>query len=196
MYGSGSTSPIKAKKDLQLSRHSKRKLEKKKSATNQKNAGHPIVAFSVLKIIELIHEDYPNLDVSNEGEADFIIEYKEHPDEATWISRLKTILLSIVIFFGASFSIMAFNNDIGITEVFGKFYEQVMGSKSTGVTEIEICYSIGLAVGITVFFNHFGKKKITHDPTPLQVEMRKYEEDIDTTFIENAERKGHSVDVD
>ena len=40
-----------------------------------------------------------------------------------------------------------------------------------------------------------GSKKITPDPTPMQVEMRKYEKDIDTTFIENAERKGHSIDV-
>ena len=28
--------------------------------------------FSILKIIQLIHEDYPNADVQNEGEADFI----------------------------------------------------------------------------------------------------------------------------
>ena len=48
---------------------------------------------------------------------------------------------------------------------------------------------------IIIFFNHVGKKKITPDPTPMQVEMRKYETDIDTTFIENAERKGHSIDV-
>ena len=43
--------------------------------------------------------------------------------------------------------------------------------------------------------NHIGKKKITSDPTPIQVEMRKYEKDIDTTFIENAGRKGHEHDV-
>ena len=30
--------------------------------------------FSILKIIQLIHEDYPNADVQNEGEADFIVE--------------------------------------------------------------------------------------------------------------------------
>ena len=70
-----------------------------------------------------------------------------------------------------------------------------MGTSASGITELEICYSIGLAIGITVFFNHVGKKKITPDPTPMQVEMRKYEMDIDTAFIKNAERKGHSIDV-
>lgn len=56
-------------------------------------------------------------------------------------------------------------------------------------------YCLGLAVGILVFFNHIGKKKITSDPTPIQVEMRKYEQDVDMAFIENAGRKGHEHDV-
>ena len=108
----------------------------------------------------------------------------------------KTIVLCILIFFGAAFTIMAFNNDVGVGDVFAKFYHQVTGIESDGVTELEICYSIGLSFGILIFFNHVGRKKITHDPTPIQIEMRKYESDLDTAFIENAGRKGHSIDVD
>ena len=70
-----------------------------------------------------------------------------------------------------------------------------MGAETSGFTELEISYCIGLAVGILVFFNHFGKKKITPDPTPIQVQLRKYEEDADTTFIENAGRGGKEMDV-
>lgn len=152
--------------------------------------------FSVLKIIEQIHEEYPNLCIENIGESDFIVEYGTSKESAVWGNRLKTIVLCILIFFGASFTIMAFNNDVGISDVFSKLYYQVMGTESSGVTELEICYCIGLAAGIIVFFNHIGKKKITHDPTPIQIEMRKYENDLDSAFIANAERKGHSIDVD
>ncbi|MDY4793332.1 MAG: stage V sporulation protein AA, partial [Pararoseburia sp.] len=95
----------------------------------------------------------------------------------------------------AAFTITAFHNDIGITEVFGRFYQQVVGGEKPRVTLIEISYSIGLAVGITVFYNHFGTKKITHDPTPIQVEMRKYEQDLDTAIIENSARRGENLDV-
>ena len=164
-------------------------------AEDDKKKKNTLVVFSVLKVIELIHEDYPNLDISNEGEKDFIIEYIPNPEKPKWINALKTVALCVVIFFGAAFTIMAFNNDVSVGDVFSKFYRQVMGKESSGVTELEICYSIGLAIGITLFFNHVGSKKITPDPTPMQVEMRKYEKDIDTTFIENAERKGHSIDV-
>lgn len=166
-----------------------------KDAIDMKKQRNEMRVFSVLKIIELIHEEYPNVDVSNEGEKDFIVEYIPNPKKPKCINAVKTVLLCIVIFFGAAFTIMAFNNDISVNDVFAKIYHQVMGKPSSGVTELEICYSIGLSLGILIFFNHVGHKKITPDPTPIQVEMRKYENDIDTAFIENAERKGHSIDV-
>ncbi len=165
-------------------------------AEDDKKKKNTLVVFSVLKVIELIHEDYPNLDISNEGESDFIVEYVKSPEKPVWMNCLKTVILCILIFFGAAFTIMAFNNDVGVTDVFAKFYQQITGMESNGITELEICYSIGLAVGIIVFFNHVGHKKITHDLTPIQIEMRKYETDLDTAFINNAERRGHSVDVD
>ena len=165
-------------------------------AEDDKKKKNTLVVFSVLKVIELIHEDYPNLDISNEGESDFIVEYVKSPEKPVWMNCLKTVILCILIFFGAAFTIMAFNNDVGVTDVFAKFYQQITGMESNGITELEICYSIGLAVGIIVFFNHVGHKKITQDPTPIQIEMRKYETDLDTAFINNAERRGHSIDVD
>ena len=164
-------------------------------AEDEQKKKNTLVVFSVLKVIELIHEDYPNLDISNEGESDFIVEYVKSPEKPVWMNCLKTVILCILIFFGAAFTIMAFNNDISVTDVFDKLYGQVMGTKSDGVNELEVCYCIGLGLGIILFFNHVGRKKITPDPTPIQIEMRKYEKDVDTTFIENAGRGGHSIDV-
>ena len=150
--------------------------------------------FSVMKLIELIGKEYPNVEVNNIGEIDFVVEYKKNGEPAKWIQILKAAVLAFITFFGGAFTIMAFNNDVGVPELFSKFYFQVMGTESNGFTELEIWYSIGLSVGVLLFFNHFGNKKITHDPTP--VEMRKYEKDIDDTFIETAERGGTSIDVD
>ena len=60
---------------------------------------------------------------------------------------------------------------------------------------MEAGYSVGLAVGILVFFNHFAVKKLNTDPTPLEVEMRLYEENVCKTLIQNAGRKESGVDV-
>lgn len=154
-----------------------------------------IEVFSILKIIEQIGKEYPGLEVQNVGEPDFVLEYVPGK-EPIWLGTIKAVLLCILIFFGSAFTIMTFNNDVGIADVFAKFYEQVMGEKSSGFTALEICYSIGLGLGILIFFNHIGHKKVTHDPTPMQVQMRMYEQDVDTTFIENCSRKGTNIDVD
>lgn len=155
-----------------------------------------VQVMSALKVIEMIQKEYPNVDISNEGEADFVMEYEAEPQPGRAMEVIKVAFLCLVIFLGAAFSIMAFNNDISITELFGKLYQQMTGMESTGVTELEICYCIGLPIGVIIFFNHFGNKKITNDPTPIQVEMRKYEKDVDDTYIENAGRGGEAIDVD
>lgn len=155
-----------------------------------------VQVMSALKIIELIQKEYPNVEISNEGEADFVMEYEAKMQPGKVSQICKTGLLCLVIFFSAAFSIMAFNNDISITQLFDHLYQQVTGIEPSGVTELEICYSIGLPIGVIIFFNHFGNKKITNDPTPIQVEMRKYEKDVDDTYIENAGRGGEELDVD
>lgn len=165
----------------------------KKEETSKKKR---IEVFSILNVIDMILADYPDVEVVSYGEQDFVVEYVAAPIAPKWLECLKIIVLCIVIFLGSGFTIMAFNNDVSVGEVFDRFYRQIMGVDKPNVTEIELFYCLGLAVGIFVFFNHVGKKKITSDPTPIQVEMRKYEKDVDTTFIENAGRKGHEHDVD
>lgn len=155
-----------------------------------------IEVFSILKVIQLIQDKYPGLEVQNLGESDFVVEYIVNPDKPKWLEIAKLAALCVLVFFGSGFTIMAFNNDISIIEVFERFYQQIMGIQKPAVTELEICYSIGIAIGVMVFFNHIGNKKISADPTPIQVEMRKFEQDISTTLIENASRKGHNQDVD
>lgn len=140
--------------------------------------------FSVLDVIEVIQKEYPGLEVNNLGEADFILtveKEKQYPDAVSWA---KTILVCFLAFFGAAFSIMAFNNDVGITALFGQLYETFTGETSDGFTLLEMSYSVGVGLGILIFFHHFARKKNISDPTPLEVEMRTYEDDIDTTMIE------------
>ena len=70
----------------------------------------------------------------------------------------------------------------------------VMGKESNGFTVLEVTYSMGMAIGILIFFNHFGKKRFTVDPTPMEVQMRLYENDIQTTLVEDASRRGKEME--
>ena len=98
-------------------------------------------------------------------------------------------------FFGAAFAIMTFNNDVSVTSVFHEIYRLVMGYEAAGFTVLEASYCVGLSLGIMVFFNHISAGKVNTDPTPLEVEMRLYEENISKTLIDNAQRKEKKIDI-
>lgn len=152
--------------------------------------------FSILKIVEIIKELDKNADVVNMGPEDFIVYYKKQPTEKQWIHYGKIILVGMVAFLGASFSIMTYNTDVGIDDLFSNVYQLIMGEMPKGPNLLHISYTIGLAVGIIVFFNHAGKIKLTEDPTPFEVQMRLYERDVNDTLLMNADRKKEEEDVD
>ena len=150
---------------------------------------------SVLFIIEKIHEIYPELQVVNVGEADFVVSY--HPKKQAKIFEcLKVGFVCITSFFGSMFAMMTFNEDVSTRELFGKMYTWVMGQEPSGVTILEITYSLGVSVGIIVFFNHIGKKYLTNEPSPVEVEMTGYEQQVNQALIQQVGRKGKELDVD
>ena len=151
--------------------------------------------FSVLKMIELIQKVCPNVTVSTIGEMDTLVDRINVNKHKGGIQLLKVIFVSGISFFGTAFTIMAFHNDIGINKVFGKVYELVMGVPSANYSILELSYSIGLALGIIIFFNHIGGRRITKDPTPIEVEMRNYEREVNDALVETADREGKTIDV-
>lgn len=153
------------------------------------------IVVSVLKIIACIHEQYPNLDIQNLGETDIILTYENQNTPGNVVHLLKTAVVVVLVFCGSAFSIMAFHNDVSITRLFSQIYLALTGVESDGYTILEVSYSIGIIIGILGFFNHFGKKRFTVDPTPLEVQMRLYENDIQTTLVEDASRRKEELDV-
>ena len=147
------------------------------------------------EVVRRIKETVQGVEVESIGEPDMVAERVHVEKKRGAAEALKIMLVSLVCFFGASFTIMAFHNDIGIVDVFAKYYELVMGEPSGGFTVLEVSYSIGLAAGIIVFFNHIGGRRLTKDPTPIEVEMSIYEEDVEKALIKTAAREGMEKDA-
>lgn len=152
--------------------------------------------FSILKVFELIQEAYPEYLLCNIGEVDFIVEYIGKKKENKVLTWLKVVFVCLVTFFGSAFTIMSFNEDASVATVFENIYKSLLGDTNKGYYLLEISYAIGLPIGSLVFFNHFAKWKVSVDPTPLQIQLRLNEKEINQTMIENADREGKSIDVD
>lgn len=150
---------------------------------------------SAIKLIQLICRECPGVLVQSVGETDVLIERIKVDKKKGPMVWGKIVLVSLVCFFGTASTLVAYNCDVGVRDIFEEVYEVFMDKPSGPVNVLEITYSIGLALGIVLFYNHIGRRRITSDPTPIEVSMRNYERDVNQALIETADREGLEEDV-
>ncbi|MDD7402361.1 MAG: stage V sporulation protein AA [Butyribacter sp.] len=151
------------------------------------------IIFSVMKVINLIQKEYPGIWVEVIGETDFVVEYKMPLKPKKMTEYVKLFFMALIVFIGAAFTIMTFNTDVSVGEVFHNLYFLITGSKKTDGSVLEVFYSIGLLVGILGFYNHFKGSKLHDDPTPIHIEMSNYEEEMNKAIIKDADREGKTI---
>ena len=154
-----------------------------------------IYLISVLDIIAKIGKALPGHTVNSVGEMDTVVDYSpKKPRKSKWFPAwewLKITFVTLILFGGASTAIMSFHTDAQIPTAFKNYYYIFFNERIENPMIIHIAYSIGLASGIIFFFNHISGKKITDDPTPIEVEMSLYEANVTDTMIDmlNSKRR-------
>ena len=148
-----------------------------------------------LYIVNEIEKNIKDIVVVPLGAENVILERvpKKKPSRVLEIG--KVVFVSMVCFFGTGFTIMAFHNDIGIRGVFEEISSLITGTGDSGVMVLELSYAFGLMAGILIFFNHIGKRRLTKDPTPIEVSMRNYEDDVNKTLSETWDREGKTIEA-
>lgn len=140
---------------------------------------------SAIDIVKKVSKAYPDADIQYIGETETLIEYFARPkNENKILEKIKIIFVCTVLFGGAMTAIMSFHSDAQMPAVFQNMYRIFFGVEASKPYIIYIPYSIGLAAGIIIFFNHFGMKKISRDPTPIEVEMTTYAKESADSIID------------
>lgn len=116
------------------------------------------------------------------------------PQNKIWLYT-KVAFVAIILLTGASTSIMSFHSDAQIPKIFQNYYTIFFGQSNDMPLILAIPYTIGLGAGIILFFNHFSKKYITKDPTPIEIEMTTYDKETNASIIdalnqENSQKSG------
>lgn len=148
-----------------------------------------------LYIVNEIEKNIKDIVVVPLGAEDVILERVSKKKPSRVLEIGKVIFVSMVCFFGTGFTIMAFHNDIGIRGVFEEISSLITGTGDSGVMVLELSYAFGLMAGILIFFNHIGKRRLTKDPTPIEVSMRNYEDDVNKTLSETWDREGKTIEA-
>ncbi len=140
---------------------------------------------SIIDIINALDKAMPGYTINNVGEMDTVLEYSPVKEKnKSFTKTLKVIAVTIILLAGSTTAIMSFHSDAQMSKVFENYYYIFFNERVENPMILDIPYSIGLAVGIIVFFNHFMGKKITTDPTPIEVEMSTYEANVTDNVID------------
>ncbi|MFV0313478.1 MAG: stage V sporulation protein AA [Anaerotignum sp.] len=140
---------------------------------------------SILDVIKAINNQYPDVMVCNVGETDILLEYHQKPKkENKPLECVKVFFICVILFAGASTTIMCFHTDNQLPLIFQNYYYMFFGENVEVPAILSVPYSIGLAAGVMLFFNHFSKISITDDPTPIEIEMTTYEKEANASIVD------------
>ncbi|MGO4888291.1 stage V sporulation protein AA [Anaerobacillus sp. MEB173] len=145
---------------------------------NDKN----LVVIDVMKVILEIRKQMPDIEVQTIGGSQTILQVYYPKKTFTPVYFISVWLL---LFVGAGLAIMNFHEDVSMQKVHQKIFEIVTGEENSKPLLFQIPYSIGLGVGMILFFNHLFRKRINEEPSPLEVEMFNYQQDLDQYVIMN-----------
>ena len=160
---------------------------------NEKNSRETV---SILRIIEEIKKMDKEAEVLSLGEQDILVYYKMPEKPKKWPELLKVTAIGLTVFFGAGISIMGYNNDVDVVEVFDKIYITTMGVQAADANFMHFFYAVGLFTGMIIFFNHASRKRLSDEPTPVEVQMRMYEKNVNGALITGSGRKEEELDVE
>ncbi|GLH65087.1 stage V sporulation protein AA [Parageobacillus sp. G301] len=139
-----------------------------------------IVIIDVMKVMQAMMKRVGSLDVQTVGPSQTIIEvvYQKRRFSTPYF-----LLIWLLLFVGSAMAIMNFHEDVSMQEVHQRLYEMMTGKKIDKPLLLQIPYSLGLGIGMILFFNHVFRKRINEEPSPLEVEMFNYQQSLDQYVI-------------
>ncbi|MFD6206629.1 stage V sporulation protein AA [Peribacillus sp. NPDC060253] len=152
-----------------------------------------IIVIDLAQVIMAIRKVDPGIEVETFGPSQTIIEVILSKKK---MSILAFTLVWFLLFIGGGITIMNFHVDVSMGEVHQKIFTLITGKVDEKPLLIQIPYSFGLGLGMILFFNHFFKKRFNEEPSPLEVEMFNYQQDLDryVAMNENKENVRHLDD--
>lgn len=156
---------------------------------NEQDENYSVSPTEIYKALKGKHT-HEQIEFINSDEV--IVQFVKKKKSKKIIEFLKVFVVASIVFVGSLTAIMAFQ----IESEMGKLVERFGHILSLSENEIKygftIPYSLGVTLGIIIFFNHFGNKKISNDPTPIEIELVEYDEKVKRTIVSHLNEGGEN----
>ena len=125
---------------------------------------------SVVDLIQALHRKYPNAAVNNVGETDILIEYLPQAEgrNLLWVWT-KVAFVSLVLFVGASTTIMCFHSDTQLPLIFENMYYLFFEESKEVPKLLSIPYSIVWGLALSFSSTIFQKSRSRRTRPPLKL---------------------------
>ncbi|MYL63301.1 stage V sporulation protein AA [Bacillus hwajinpoensis] len=149
-----------------------------------------LVVIDVMKVITAIQKVMNHIEVQVVGPTQTIVEV-QYPKKK--LAPVYFVFIWFLLFIGAALAIMNFHEDVSMREVHQQIYKIVTGIDNPKPLLLQVPYSFGLGIGMVLFFNHLFKKRFNEEPSPLEVEMFNYQQDLDQyVIVHENDENGHN----
>jgi stage V sporulation protein AA len=148
-----------------------------------------ILIIDVMHVVKEIKKVDSTIDIQMIGPSQAIIEvvYKKRK-----ISPIFFLIIWFLLFFGSMLTIMNFHEDVSMQDAHQRLYKIITGKNVAKPLMFQIPYSFGLGLGMILFFNHVFKKRLNEEPSPLEVEMFNYQQDLDRYVVMHENKESMS----
>lgn len=151
------------------------------------------IVVSTLTIIDKILKIYGNIKIFPVGETEMLIKVlKESKGEKKIWLLLKLCIVCMILFIGSGVAIMNFHADVNMTEAHKQMYKLITGTEKNRPLILQIPYSLGIGLGMAMFFNHILPKRFDNEVSPLEVKIAAYRKSINQYILNNDKKSGEN----
>ncbi|MEK8127468.1 stage V sporulation protein AA [Paenibacillus filicis] len=147
-----------------------------------------LVLVDMMLIVRKVQEKFPGLQLELFGEPHTLVEVQGTVRQPNMVL---IVLVWLLLFVGSGLAIMNFHADVSMAQVHRHIYKLLTGREQAHPLLLQIPYSLGIGIGMIVFFNHLFQKKFNEEPSPLEVEMYMYQQNVNQFVITDEYAKLH-----
>lgn len=150
---------------------------KKIALRNYKNNTSKYDVIHLGEIIEAVNNKYSNLRLNFLKPDDVIIFFDDLKVDKT--KYLRVFIVSIVVLMGSIMGIMNFHADVNMAQSQFMMVNAITKDAKLYLPYFQLPYSIGIGIGVAVFFNKFIPTYSKGEPSPLDLKMISLNKEIE-----------------
>lgn len=144
------------------------------------------ILIPAISIISFVKKNVHNIDLVILSGTDVLISFVSEKTNGDKYKIARVILVCFLLFMGSITAIINFHSDVDMKQAHRVIYRVITGMETDKLLLLQIPYSLGIGVGMSVFFNHVFNKKINKEPTPLEMEIQTYQQNVDKYIKSNS----------